>query len=72
MEAGDFAHPGFIRPSLIVCFDYQLASDHTKHFQTRYAFMLGVPLPSGAVMADIKPEGVRPDVRLVYFSQSAD
>ena len=71
-ESGPFAHPGFISPSLVVCFDYQLASSHTKHFQTRYAFMLGVPLPAGAVMGDIKPEGVRSDVRLVYFSQSAD
>ncbi len=72
-ESGNFAHPGFISPFLIVCFDYQFASDHTRHFQTRYAFMLGVPMqPGGFIMGDIKPEGARPDVQLIYFSQSAD
>jgi hypothetical protein len=70
-ESGAFAHKGFISPSLIACIDYQLASDPAKHFQTRYGFILGVPL-DGGVMGDIKPEGTRTDVRLVYFSQSAD
>jgi hypothetical protein len=71
-DSGPFAHPGFISPSLIMCFDYQLVSNHIKHFQTRYAFILGIPIQNGLIMGDIKPEGTRPDVRLIYFSQSAD
>ena len=58
--------------ALIVCIDYQL-SFVPEHRQTRYAFWLGVPLEAGGFMGDLKPDyGVREDVRLIYFSQSAD
>jgi hypothetical protein len=70
--AGPFPHGGYVNFALIACVDYQL-SFTSEHHQTRYAFMLGVPDPTGmTVMGDLEPKGIRPDVRLVYFSQSAD
>jgi hypothetical protein len=38
--------------------------------ETRYAFMLGIPMNGGLIMGDIKPEGIQRDVRLVVFTQS--
>ena len=29
-------------------------------------------MDSGVFMADLKPEGTRPEVNLIYFNQSAD
>jgi hypothetical protein len=69
-QSGPLAHDGFISMALIACVDYQ--SSVFKHHQTRYAFHLGVPMASGMFMGDLMPDGVRPDVRLIYFSQSAD
>lgn len=70
-EFGRFAHKGYISLAVVACIDYQLPFE-AGHHQTRYAFELGVPLDSGPFMADLKPEGARPDVNLIYFNQSAD
>ncbi|MBV8107875.1 MAG: hypothetical protein JO223_25290 [Hyphomicrobiales bacterium] len=71
-ESGPFKHPGFVTPYVIACIDYQPSPKSSEHFQMRYAFLLGIPQDNGAIMGDIKPEGVQSDVRLVFFSQSAE
>lgn len=70
-ETTPFKHSGYISVFIITCIDYQI-SILPQHHQTRYAFMIGIPMPSGPIMGDIKPEGTTPDLRLIYFSQSAD
>jgi hypothetical protein len=70
-QSGIFKHKGYLSLALIACVDYR-SSFSPQHHQTRYAFFLGVPEPWGGFMADIRPKGIRPDVKLVYFSQSAD
>lgn len=70
-ELGPFKHKGYISATLIACIDYQSSFGPT-HYQTRYAFDLGVPIATGAYMADFKPSGRHPDLRLIYFSQSAN
>ncbi len=71
-KTGVLAHPGFVSLMLIACIDYQLPSNQHDHFQTKYAFLLGIPELNGVVMGDLKPEGTQPNVRLVYISQSAE
>jgi hypothetical protein len=71
-DSGPFRHPGFVTPYAIICIDYQLSPKTSNHFQTRYAFLLGIPQSNGTIIGDLKPEGTQPDVRLVFFSQSAE
>lgn len=71
-ETGFFAHKGYVSLSVIACIDYQRPAGRSDHIQTRYAYMLGVPMEGGVIMGDIVPTGIRPDVRLVGFSQSAE
>jgi hypothetical protein len=70
-NATPFSHAGYISQVLIACVDYQL-SFTSKHHQTWYAFMLGVPNPDGSYMADFRPEGTPADLRLIFWGQSAD
>jgi len=70
-ESGPAAHPGYISLALVGCIDYQF-SFAPEHHQTRYAFWVGITGPPGLWKADLKPDGVQPDVKLIYMSQSAD
>lgn len=70
-SAGPSRHDGYVSLILITCVDYQMSLT-SEHHQTRYAFNLGIPLPSGGFMGDVRPEGTYPNVALIYFSQSAD
>jgi hypothetical protein len=69
-SSGPFRREGYISLAVITCVDYQM-SFLSEHHQTRYAFQLGIP-KGGGFMGDVKPEGVQPDVQLIYFSESAD
>jgi|SRR5579871_954729 len=70
-ETGPRAHKGYISPVLVTCIDYQFSFDSTHH-QTGYNFMLGIPLPEGVMMGDIRPEGQIPRVRAILVNQSAN
>jgi hypothetical protein len=64
-------HEGYISIALVGCVDYQF-SFVPEHHQTRYAFWIGTPGPGLLWKSDIKPEGVPPNIKLQYMSQSAD
>jgi hypothetical protein len=75
-QSGVLAHPGFVSLVLIACVDYQISfgkqdSFGREHRQTRYGFLMGIPQGVG-IMGDIKPEGIRPEVRLVYLNETAN
>jgi hypothetical protein len=62
---------GSITLALVACIDYQF-SFAPGHHQTRYAFWVGVPGPSGWWNGNIKPEGVPAGIALRLSGQSAD
>jgi hypothetical protein len=70
-ETGLFTHKGYVSLYLVACVDYQV-SFRSDHHQTGYGFQLGIPEQDGTWMGDIKPEGSRPEIKLILLDTFAN